>query len=197
MGTWGSYRDTRGKGAFEVLGEHNASFAEDEDARARSLARHHRTAVAHATSVEDGTRLLWIARMDEETSEVRCECIIYTKRADYFSEKSMDEGMGPAFYNVPDKVWGALTTLPEGEFAREWRDKVRERRRQGWGEAGRLKLGHGERVEFMGDPYGVGVVEYMDGKVWRYADREGLVRLRGWRGMTARTGRHVGLGVQS
>lgn len=192
MGTWGRYVDTKGKGAFQLLGEHNASFADSEDKRAASLARHYDTAVAHATSVEDGRRYLWIARRDDE-GQVFADIILYQRRSDYFSEKSMHESMGVCAWNVPDNVWDVLSPLPADarDYWREWRDQVAERRAQGWREAARLNVKPGMHVEFRGDYDGKVMLMHEDGKSWWAVDADGVrsemrYRLRGWRSSTGR-----------
>jgi hypothetical protein len=192
MGTYGGYVDTKGKGAFQLLGEHNAGFHDTEDKRARSLARHYDTAVAHATSVEGREHYLWIARPDE-LGRVYAEIVKYTRRPDYFSEKSMHECMGVCAYNVPDNVWNVLSPLPSDaqDYWHEWRAKVTERRAAGWREAARLGVKPGMHVEFDGDYDGKVMLMNDDGKTFYAVDPDGVrssmrYRLRGWRSSTAR-----------
>ena len=73
----------------------------------------------------------YAAIRDNRNNEVWClVCLTGTTTADYydFGYKTMEDSMGPCYYDCPDRILDLLTPT-ENEWANEWREKCRENNR--------------------------------------------------------------------
>ena len=188
MGSTSVYRDVRGISTFDLVADELR-----DDFRDR--------VVAHATASEQhdcGSSVFWAAVRDRENpDEVFALCVLYKRVTESkygygtgeFWYKVMDETVGPCYYDVPNKVWNALTPLPADEpadsYRAGWRANVEARRAA---LAARPKVKPGDVVEFPGVTYrgyeDVIGFEYVEKSIFRPVYVDGTlysrVRLRGW-----------------
>jgi len=192
MGSVSVHREVRGISTLDL-------FLDECDAGLRERI------VAHATGSESGESILWLAVRDRENpDDVYAGCVLYKRVTEpkygygtgEFWYKDMSEHCGPCYYDVPNKVWNALTPLPEDpdgprgestdhDYRYNWRRAVEARRAA---LAARPKVKPGDVVEFPGVTYhgyeDVIGFEYVEKSIFRpvYADGTlySRVRLRGW-----------------
>jgi hypothetical protein len=192
MGSVSVYRDIKGVSTLDLivdeLGGANADVLRDR-------------IVAHAISSTEphdcGSSIFWAAvRDDNDPAEVFALCVLFLRRneTDYkhgeFWYKDMTEHVGPAYFDVPDVVWDALTPLDpagetEHEYRYEWRRGVEAHRALGIAKR-RPKIG--ETIEFLHATFGSIATQrfVFDGKSLFRPVYDGCepsarrVRLRGW-----------------
>lgn len=191
MGSISVYRDVRGVSTFDLVADELRGDFKDR-------------VVAYATSSSEshdcGSTIFWAAVRDRENpDETFALCVLYKRvtegkhgfgRRGEFWYKDMDETVGPCYYDVPDKVWNALTPLdPDGEtehaYRYEWRRKVEALRAR---KAARPKVTPGTVIAFPHVTYGgyedVVGFEHVEKSVFRPVFTGGLtggrVRLGGW-----------------
>lgn len=156
--------------------------------------------VAHATARESDESILWLAIRDHENpDDVYAGCVLYKRRTEpkyghglgEFWYKDMSEHVGPCYYDVPKKVWGALTPYTGDDAYRiGWRSAVAERRAA---LAARPKPKPGDVVQFPDTtwllPEPTDRFLYVEKSLFRpivpetddhYGGIGGLIRLRGW-----------------
>lgn len=202
MGSISVQRDVRGVSTLDLyldeFGDRREEFARRIVASATSGGETH----------DGGSSILWLALRDHENpDEVYAVCVLYKRvtegkygygRRGEFWYKDMSEHVGPCYYDVPKKVWDALTPLPPDEpddsYRATWRATVAEQKAA---LAARPKPRPGDIVDFGDVTWG----GYEPGTRFRYVEKsvfrpifdggdlesgwapghEGArVRLRGW-----------------
>lgn len=191
MGSMSVYRDVRGISTFDLVADELGPDFRDR-------------VVTYATSSSEphdyGSTIFWAAVRDRDNpDEVFALCVLYKRvtegkygygRRGEFWYKVMDETVGPCCYGVPDKVWNALTPLPDAEsedsYRAGWRAAVEAHRAA---RAARPKVKPGDvlcfpDVAFNGYADVVGF-EHVEKSVFRPVFSGGLrggrVRLGGWK----------------
>lgn len=193
MGSVSVYRDVRGVSTLDLYLD---EFSDRREEFTRRI-------VASATASEQhdcGSSILWLAVRDHENpDDVYAVCVLYKRvtesedpwgrRGGEFWYKDMSEHVGPCYYDVPKKVWDALTPLPADEpddsYRATWRAEVARRKAEA---AARPKPKRGDIVDFGDVTWG----GYAPGTRFRYVEKSTFrpigdeygdgfpVRLRGW-----------------
>ena len=111
-------------------------------------------------------------------------CLVEFVQDSYYNlgYKSMDENMGPCYYNCPTRILEILTPT-QNEYAREWREACWQRHQ----ERAAKKVANGDQVRFahpitftngyFGDTFTV----VKRGRKVRFRARHGLYKISNWR----------------